>query len=481
MAGGLCVLICRFITATDLILFLSFITTIHLTMKQLIVAVCFFCILSCSKSGDDTDPGGEPGPGPGPGGTTELTITSITPNSAEIVPVTINGTGFNTTAASNTVHISGKPATITNATATSLTITLPDNLDAGDHDVRVGANGKVVTKEKGFHLIGWMVTNFTGTGVQSQLPGSPTVATFHMPKGIVKDAAGNFYVGDWGMVRKISPDGEVSLYAGFTISGYVDNDDPTRARFNQISSIAIDRNNNLYVCDQWNHAIRKIDSDRKVTTIAGNGEMGDVNGRGADAQFSQPYGITINAAGTHLYVGDYGNNKIRRIDLANNTVSTFAGDGTGVRKDHTTNPLEAGIVRPGNLVFDKDNNLLITEKGGGRIRKITPGGAVSTLGGNPNEGENGVVPNHLAIDSDGNIYVTCAESMKVRKYAPNGSWTNFAGGFGGPVGQDNSNGPANLAVFKIPEGIWLTEDAQKNKVFFVVDALNRKIKKISRQ
>ncbi len=101
-------------------------------MKQFFVVVSLIGILSCSKPVDDPDPGGEPNPNPGPGGNnTELTITTVTPNSGENLPapVTINGTGFNTTAAGNTVHVSGIPATVTSATATALQVTLPANLE----------------------------------------------------------------------------------------------------------------------------------------------------------------------------------------------------------------------------------------------------------------------------------------------------------------------------------------------------------------
>lgn len=444
-------------------------------MKQIFVVVGLLGIFSCSKSGDGpADPGGNPDPNPDPNNI-ELTITTITPNSAERVPVTINGTGFDIRVARNTVHINGLPATITKATATSLEITLPENLSSGDHDVMVGANGKSVTKVKGFHLVGWVVSSFVGSGATGQADGLGDAASFRQPVGMVVDAAGNFYVADLNKIRKITPQGEVSTYVGANGGGAVDGNG-VNARFSQIASLAIDAAGNLYVADQFNNQIRKVATNGDVTTLAGKAdELGNADGIGDAARFALPYGVAVDAAGAFLYVGDHGNDVIRKISLTTKEVTTIAGDGTRVRKDGKG--LLAGIPAPGNLAFDADGNLIITEKGAGMLRKMTPDGTVSTIGGFNAQQDVNIMPTQLAFDKAKNIYVSFGGGREIRKYVPAGTWTNFAGAW---VGPDIEFGPANVIQFGRPEGIVVKEDAQGNKVFYVADSHKKKIKKISK-
>jgi sugar lactone lactonase YvrE len=450
-----------------------------LNMKKFFAVVSLLGIFSCSKSGGDNDPNGEPNPNPnpGPGGNTELTITTVTPNSGEILPapVTINGTGFNTTATNNTVHVSGVPATVTSATATALQVTLPANLNAGDHDIRVAANGKSATKTNAFHLVGWIVSNFVGSGNTGQTDGTGDGASFQQPVGLTIDAAGNFYVCDLHRIRKITPQGVVTTVAG-SGAGFI-NGNGQNARFRFPTAIAIDAANNLYVADQGNSMIRKITPAGDVTTVAGKAEeLGRTDGIGDAARFSLPYGITIDPAGTSLYVGDHGNDVIRKINLGTNEVTTVAGNGTRTRTD--AKGLLAGIPGPGNLAFDADGNLIITEKGAGMIRKMAPGGNITTIGDPATTQDVQIQPTHLAFDKDKNIYVTFSNERSVRKYAPDASWMNFAGASAGP---NEENGPANVIQFQRPEGIVVKEDAQGNKVFYITDAHRKKIKKISKQ
>lgn len=447
-------------------------------MKKFFVAVSLLGILSCSKGGDGpADPGGNPNPNPDPGNNTELTITTITPNSAERVPVTITGTGFNTTPAQNTVHFSGLPGTVTAATATTLTVTLPDNLNAGDHDVRVGAKGKNVTKVKGFHLVGWIVSNFAGVGPTGtgQVDGAADIATFAQPVGMVMDNAGNFFVADQHRIRKVTPQGVVSTFAG-SGAGAADANG-TNARFRFITSLAIDGANNLYVADNFNHTIRKVTPAGDVTTIAGKAEVaGEVNDIGDAARFTFPYGVAVDPTNQFLYIGDNGNDVIRKINLATREVTTVAGNGTRVRTD--AQGLLAGIPGPGNLAFDADGNLLITEKGAGMIRKMTPNGDITTIGGFNAQQDVNIMPTHLAFDNARNIYVSFSGGREIRKYATDGSSALFAGAW---VGPNEEFGAANVVQFGSPAGIILKTDAQGNKIIYVADTNKKRIKKITKE
>jgi streptogramin lyase len=151
-------------------------------------------------------------------------------------------------------------------------------------------------------------------------------AKFAGPEGVAADAAGNVYVADFGnkRIRKISTSGQVSTLAGKT-AGFVDGPD-TAARFGGPAGMAIDKGGNLYVADQFANAIRKVTPNGVVTTVAGNGQLGLVNGVGGAARFNNPTCVAVDNEG-NLYVGDHGNFCVRKIS-PNGTVSTFAGNGT---------------------------------------------------------------------------------------------------------------------------------------------------------
>src|SRR5206468_413535 len=156
-----------------------------------------------------------------------------------------------------------------------------------------------------------VVTTFAGNEVPGYVDGTGTSAQFSFPRGIAIDANGNLFVADEGNndIRKITPAGVVTTFAGSaTAAGNIDGTG-TLAQFNAPRGIAIDANGNLFVVDALNHAIRKITPAGVVTTFAGNGFHGSANGTGTSAQFFSPTGITIDANG-NLFVADYNNNEI---------------------------------------------------------------------------------------------------------------------------------------------------------------------------
>ena len=145
------------------------------------------------------------------------------------------------------------------------------------------------------------VTVSTVAGIGRAVDGKGASASFHSPYGVATDSAGNVYVADsWNArIRKISPKGTVTTYAGS--SGFpipTTKDGPaTRATFRQPEGIAVDRNGNVYVADTWDNKIRKISKNRIVSTLAGTGARGDQDGEGNQATFNHPTGITIDNSG----------------------------------------------------------------------------------------------------------------------------------------------------------------------------------------
>jgi sugar lactone lactonase YvrE len=155
-----------------------------------------------------------------------------------------------------------------------------------------------------------LVTTIAGNGKAAYVDGSASKAEFFSPTGIVIDRQGNLFVADYNHVRKITPDGTVSTFAGNNTPGYMDG--PANvARFSFINDMAIDASGNIYLSDD--NRIRKITSHGDVTTIAGS-SAGYSDGDGTSAKFNNPDGLGIDGQG-NIYVADDNNNRIRKISF----------------------------------------------------------------------------------------------------------------------------------------------------------------------
>ena len=170
------------------------------------------------------------------------------------------------------------------------------------------------------------VTTYAGDGVSGLVNGDTAVARFKAPFGICIDKNENLFLADQDnhCIRMITHDGIVSTYAGTGIAGYADGPDST-AQFNSPIDVCVDEAGNVYVSDFGNQYIRKISAAGMVSTVAGNGIPGYVDGPAATAEFNYPRGICIDPSG-NLYIGDSWNHRIRKID-SSGEVSTYAGGG----------------------------------------------------------------------------------------------------------------------------------------------------------
>jgi sugar lactone lactonase YvrE len=264
-------------------------------------------------------------------------------------------------------------------------------------------------------------------GAQGSADGAGNSAQFEFPYGITIDAAGNPYVADtWNhRIRKVTSVGEVSTIAG-SGQGF-SNGQGTTAQFDTPVSITIDAAGNLYVADTWNHRIRKITPNGGVSTLAGSGQPGFVDGQGSKAQFYRPSGITIDAAG-NLYVADTNNHSIRKV-TPEGVVSTLAGGGEGFADGQGR---AAQFYYPDGIVIDPARNLYVADRANSRIRKITPTGAVTTLAGGEQGFRDGQgsaarfwTPSSIAIDAAGNLYVADRANDHIRKVTPQGKVTTL--------------------------------------------------------
>lgn len=266
----------------------------------------------------------------------------------------------------------------------------------------------------------------------------------------------------------------VTTFAGAGTSGSVDGLG-TAAKFGRPEGIAIDAIGNVYVADFNNNKIRKITSVGEVTTFAGSGVPGSADGTGTAAKFNRPRDITIDSFG-NLFVTDSGNHNIRKITPAG-VVTTFAGSGTQGSADGTGSA--ASFYGSHSITIDAANNLYVADTFNNKIRKITPAGVVTTLSGSGVFGSAdglGTVasfstPSGIAIDAAGNLFVTDQDGHSIRKVTATGVVTTFAG--------NNTSGSADgtgaYARFSYPIGI--TIDGNGN--LYVADYDNNKIRKIT--
>jgi len=283
----------------------------------------------------------------------------------------------------------------------------------------------------------WVVTTIAGlAGALGSADGTNSDARFNRPSSIALDGAGNLFITDNynDTIRKMTPVGTnwvITTVAGVAGSPGYDDGTNSQARFRRPQSIAIDAATNLYVTDRLNFTVRMLEplgTNLVSSTIAGMASIyGDfVDGLNWNAQFNLPWGIALNSAGV-LYVADFGNNAIRRIE------------------------------------------------------RIAPGWMTTTIAGfsglvGTNDGQGNVAqfdsPNGITVDSDGTLYVTDQYNNAIRKLAPNGAnWVVST--IGGVAGQSGTNdGVGSVARFYRPWGIAI----DKNRRLFVADNFNGTIR-----
>ncbi len=327
------------------------------------------------------------------------------------------------------------------------------------------------------------VTTIAGqVGVEGSADGQGTNASFYYPSGITSDGQGNLYVTDQDnqTIRKIDSNNNVTTIAGQVGNTGSANGQGTNATFSGPNGITADGQGNLYVVDQDNSTIRKIDSNNNVTTIAGRAGyqfQGSADGQGTNASFSVPAGITADGQG-NLYVVDQNNFTIRKID-SNNNVTTIAGQ-LGISGSADGQGTNASFNYPNSITRDGQGNLYVTDPSNQTIRKIDSNNNVTTIAGQVgNQGSaNGqgtnatfYYPTGITSDSQGNLYVTDLYNETIRKVDSNYTVTTIAGQVGL---QGSSDGPAaNVDWFITPA---ITVDGQGN--LFVADNVNNDILKI---
>jgi len=323
------------------------------------------------------------------------------------------------------------------------------------------------------------VATFAGTGSPGSYDGTKELASFNEPTQIAIDGIGFFYVADRenNAIRRISPQGVVNTIAGSLTAGFSNKTDSIT--FSSPSGIAVNSGANyIYVADEGNNAIRVIADLQLGSTLAGNGSQGYVNASDTAARFYAPTSVAIDSSG-NVYVADNGNNVIRKIS-SKGAVTTLAGSGYRGIVDGTGTA--AAFNQPTAICIDVAGNIYVADTGNSEIRKITPQGVVTTIAGNGTAGlKDGKFtdselsqPQGVALDANGNLFVGDTGNNVIRKISlATGSIITFAGS--GQLG--SANGSLGTATFNSPEGLVVDSFGR----IFVCDTGNDMIRVITQE
>ena len=287
--------------------------------------------------------------------------------------------------------------------------------------------------------------------------------------GVAVDAVGTVYVAEpWRRrIRRIDLSGVITTFAGTGDWGFSGDGGPAvEAMLGFPKAVAVDRTGTVYVADESNNSIRKVDATGVITTIAGTGDWGSGGdgGPAVEAQLRAPDGVAVGRAGS-VYVAE--STRIRRID-ATGEISTFAG--TGERGDSGDGgpATEAGLSWSLGVAADAVGNVYIADADNHRIRKVDPDGTITTLAGTGEAGYGGDggsateaqldYPNGVTVDANGSVYIGDTNNRRIRKIDASGVITTFAGT--GDWGSSGDGGRATEADLGRVEGV--TTDTQGN-------------------
>jgi trimeric autotransporter adhesin len=308
--------------------------------------------------------------------------------------------------------------------------------DSSNNTVRV-VNGGIINEFAGQYVVGDTGDN-----------GYAMNALLHYPTGLAEDQAGNVYILDQdnNRVRRVSPAGIITDYAGSGVSGGAGDQGIATGASLAARGIAMDLQNNLYIADGTNNRIREVyASNLVINTVAGNG-LSTVT----------PRGILIN--GNMIYFSDTTANRVRGVNLTNGQTTLIAGDGVGEFGGDTGPATAASLNAPHGLAMDSSGNFYIADTANNVIRQVNTSGTINTVAGNNSAafaGDGGPAtsaslnaPTDVAIDSSGNLWIADTGNERIREVS-NGTITTVAGGGSNTSG----TGPATSASLAAPSGI----------------------------
>jgi len=300
------------------------------------------------------------------------------------------------------------------------------------------------------------ISTFAGIGKAGfSGDGGPAVrAKLNLPSGLATDKKGNLFISDRSndRIRVVDKKGVIRTYAGSGVAGFQGDAGPAlKAQLDKPFGIALDEAENLYIADRNNNRVRKVSPEGIITTIAGDGGfffMGD-NGPAYRASVAAPTGVAVDKKG-NLYIADRNNNRIRLVDKLG-MIRTVAGTGQQDYNGDSETARETNLYLPFGLIVDSNDNLLIIDRSHYRIRRIDPkSGEVETVAGNglklfagdggPATGATLSFPHGMFLDKDDNLIFSDKGHYRIRKITPKGIISTIGGN--GRRGNVGNNIPA---------------------------------------
>ncbi len=276
-----------------------------------------------------------------------------------------------------------------------------------------------------------IITTVAGTGSPGAVGdgGMATDAQINSPLAVAIDTSGNLYIADYynSKIRKVDfATGIITTIAGNGTHAFSGDGGPaTGASLNYPNNICFDYLNNLYIADWMNHRVRKVTPSGIITTVAGNNSIGYTSDGGlADTTtLNDVWGIAVDSS-NNVYLADNGNYRIRRIDNVTGIITTIAGNGNGVYNGEGLIATNAQFV-PYGLAFDIVGNLYFADKAWERVRKVDTNGRVYTVAGTGTSGFSGdggpstsallYNPESISTDICGSIYISDLQNQRIRK------------------------------------------------------------------
>ena len=270
------------------------------------------------------------------------------------------------------------------------------------------------------------ISIFAGGGSSLGDGGPATAASVRGTQGVCSDSAGNIYILEegGGRVRKISPSGIITTVAGHGAGGFSGDGGPATAATFDAYGLGCDAAGNLFIGDWANNRVRKVDvSTGIITTVAGNGSSstsGD-GGPATAAGIREPIGVQPDLAG-NLYISEYGGSRIRKVDATTGNISTISGT--------------VGVIRsPCEITTDAAGNVFVADQGYGGVWKINTSGTVTRVAGGGSGSGSGVPATSVSLSGSEGVTVDCAGNIyiadngsHIRKVDASGIITSIAGG-----------------------------------------------------
>jgi sugar lactone lactonase YvrE len=272
---------------------------------------------------------------------------------------------------------------------------------------------------------------FSGDG------GPASAALLKNPAGIAVGPQGDVFVADYGnaRVRKIDPGGTITTIAGSGVTGYLGDGGPATSARLAPAALAVSEKGDVYVSDCDHHVVRVVDPGGEITTAAGTGSIGfsGDNGAATAAKLNCPLGLALDSK-ENLYIADRGNKRVRMV-TPGGTITTFAGNGNIGPASGDGGPATSATFFPQALAFGADDSLYIADAFENNVRKVDPGGTITTFAGTGqglNSGDGGPAssaalryPAGVTLDGDGNVFIMT--QCRVREVVPAGTITTIAG------------------------------------------------------